>query len=53
MWRFDPMALAAVAHPTRDMHLIGVGGNVLAKLRWRSTPVFCQGKLYWTLITTP
>lgn len=36
-----------------DLHLIGVGGNVLAKLRWGSTPVFCQEKLDWTLITTP
>lgn len=32
--------------------LIGVGGNMLAKL-WRGlTPAFCQGKLDWTLITT-
>lgn len=53
MWRGDLMALAAAAHPAHDLHLIGVGGNVLAKLRWGSTPVFRQGKLDWTLITTP
>lgn len=39
--------------PAHHLHLIGVGGNVLTKLRLGSTPVFCQGKLDWTLITTP
>lgn len=53
MWHGDLMALAAPAHPAHDLHLIGAGGNVLAKLRWGSTSVFCQGKLAWTLITTP
>lgn len=50
--RGDLMALAAAAHPAHHLHLIG-GGNVLAKLWLGSTPAFCQGKLNWTLITTP
>lgn len=48
----DLMALAAVAHPAHDLHLIAVSGNVLAKLGCGLTPVFCQRKLDWTLITT-
>lgn len=49
----DMMALTAAAHPAHGLLLIGVGGNVLAKL-WRGlTPALCQGKLDWTLITTP
>lgn len=49
----DMVALAAAAHPAHDLLLIGVGGNVLAKLRWGFTPVLFQRKLDWTLITTP
>lgn len=48
----DLMALAAVAHPAHDLHLIAVSGNVLAKLGCGLTPVFCQRKLDRTLITT-
>lgn len=47
------MALAALAHPTHDLYLIVASGNVLTKLRRGEAPVFCQGKLNWTLITTP
>lgn len=39
--------------PSHDLHLIGAGGNALAKLRWgESSPVFRQGKQDRTLITT-
>lgn len=43
------VAPVAPAHPAHDLLWIGVAGNV--QRGW--TPALRQGKLDWTLITTP